>query len=184
MPRRTLAMNPKKFMLWLFIVSIVMIFISLTSAYIVKQSEGNWLVFDLPEMFLYSSAVVLLSSVSMQLAYWAAKRDNRSLLKSALIATIVLAALFVWAQWKGWGALVENNVHFVGNPAGSFVYVLTGLHAIHLIAGIVFLIIVLISALSYKVHSKSMLQLEMCTTFWHFLSGLWIYLYVFLMLNN
>lgn len=181
---RQLAMNPKKFLVWLFIASIVMIFISLSSAYIVKQSEGNWLIFDFPQMFIYSSAVVVLSSITMQWAYWSAKKDNLFQLKSSMVATIVLAFIFVGAQFKAWGELVDNNVFLVGNPSGSFVYILTGLHAVHLLAGIVFLIIVLISALSYKVHSKSMAQLEMCTTFWHFLSGLWIYLYLFLLLNN
>lgn len=177
-------MHPKKFIVWLFIVSIVMIFASLTSAYIVKQSEGNWLIFDLPIMFVYSSVVVFVSSIAMQYAYWSAKRDNLMALKVSLIATVVLAVAFMMLQLKAWSQLVDNNVFFVGNPAGSFVYVLTGMHAIHLVVGIVFLIIVLISTLNYKVHSKSMVQLEMCTTFWHFLSGLWIYLYLFLLLNN
>ncbi len=181
---RALAMHPKKFIVWLFIVSIVMIFASLTSAYIVKQSEGNWLIFDLPIMFVYSSVVVFVSSIAMQYAYWSAKRDNLMALKVSLIATVVLAVAFMMLQLKAWSQLVDNNVFFVGNPAGSFVYVLTGMHAIHLVVGIVFLIIVLISTLNYKVHSKSMVQLEMCTTFWHFLSGLWIYLYLFLLLNN
>lgn len=179
-----MAMNPKKFLVWLFIASIVMIFISLSSAYVVKQSEGNWLMFDFPQMFVYSSAIVVLSSITMQWAYWSAKKDNLSQLKSSLVATIVLAFIFVGAQFKAWGELVDNNIFLVGNPSGSFVYILTGLHAVHLLAGIVFLIIVLISALNYKVHSKSTVQLEMCTTFWHFLSGLWIYLYLFLLLNN
>ena len=177
-------MHPKKFIVWLFIVSIVMIFASLTSAYMVKQSDGNWLIFELPNVFLYSSVVVFISSITMQYAYWSAKRDNLTPLKVSLAATVVLAVAFVLLQLKAWGELVDSNVFFVGNPAGSFVYVLTGLHAIHLIVGVVFLIIVLISAFNYKVHSKSLVQLEMCATFWHFLSGLWIYLYLFLMLNN
>jgi cytochrome c oxidase subunit III len=183
-PAQVLSMHPRKFLLWLFIVSIVMIFASLTSAYVVKQSEGAWLIFDLPQAFVYSSIVVLLSSATMQWAYWAAKKDNLSQIKIAVGATLALSLVFLIVQYLGWGQLVDQQVFFVGNPAGSFIYVLTGLHAFHLAAGIVFLIIVLISTLRFKVHSKSMTQIEMCTTFWHFLSGLWIYLYLFLLLNN
>jgi len=183
-PAQVLAMHPRKFMLWLFIVSIVMIFASLTSAYVVKQSQGAWLIFDLPQAFIYSSVVVFLSSVTMQWAYWAAKKDNLSQIKIAVAATLALALVFLVVQWIGWTQLVDQQVFWIGNAAGSFVYVLTGLHAFHLIAGIVFLIIVLISTLRFQVHSKSMVQIEMCATFWHFLSGLWIYLYLFLLLNN
>lgn len=183
-PSQVLSMHPRKFLLWLFIVSIVMIFASLTSAYVVKQAEGKWLIFDLPQAFVYTSLVVVASSITMHWAYLAAKKDNLSQVKLGLMITLVLAMGFLGGQYFGWSQLVDQQVFFVGNAAGSFVYVLTGLHAFHLIAGIVFLIIVLISTLKYKVHSKSLVSIEMCATFWHFLSGLWIYLYLFLLLNN
>ncbi|MEQ9164824.1 MAG: cytochrome c oxidase subunit 3, partial [Fulvivirga sp.] len=72
----------------------------------------------------------------------------------------------------------------VGNPSGSFLYILSGLHGLHLVSGIIFLIIVLISTFKYRVHSKNLAQIQMCTTYWHFLGGLWIYLFVFLLLNH
>jgi cytochrome c oxidase subunit 3 len=81
-------------------------------------------------------------------------------------------------------ALVDREVFFVGNPAGSFLYVFTGLHAVHLISGVIFLIIVLISTFRDKVHSKALNTLEMATTYWHFLGGLWLYLFLFLLLNH
>jgi len=179
-----LRVNPKKFTLWLFIVSIVMIFISMTSAYIVKRSDGDWLNFNLPDAFLYTTFVIVASSITMHWAYLSAKADSISKLNVALVSTFILSATFLAGQFYGWGQLVDIDVFFVGNAAGSFVYVLTGLHAFHLISGIIFLIIVLISALKYKVHSRNMLLIEMCTTYWHFLGGLWLYLYLFLTLYN
>lgn len=179
-----LRVNPKKFVLWLFIVSIVMIFASMTSAYVVKRSDGNWLNFDLPDALLYTTFIIILSGISMHWAYLSAKKDSIANLKIALVTTVVLSGAFLAGQFYSWQQLVENDVYFVGNAAGSFIYILTGLHAFHLISGIIFLIIVLISALSYKVHSKKMLQIEMCTTYWHFLGGLWVYLYLFLSLYN
>lgn len=181
-PRKTLAMNPKKFAMWLFIGSVVMLFASLTSAYIVRQAEGNWLYFELPSILTVSTIVILLSSVTMQVAYWAAKRDRLEMVKILVTVTSVLGLTFLILQFEGWKALVANQVYLVGNPSGSFLYVITGLHGLHLISAIVFLLIVLVSTHRYRVHSKNLTQIEMCTTYWHFLGGLWLYLFVFLLL--
>jgi cytochrome c oxidase subunit 3 len=179
-----IAMHPKKFALWLFIVTVVMIFASLTSAYIVRQSEGNWLEFDLPEIFWYNSVIIILSSVTLHWAFMAAKKDDLAKIRLGMILTSVLGVAFLIGQWYSWAALVERDVFFVGNPAGSFLYVFTGLHAFHLISGVIFLIIVLISSFRYQVHSKNMDTMEMCVTYWHFLGGLWLYLFMFLLLNH
>ena len=181
--RATLSMHPKKFAMWLFIVTVVMIFAAMTSAYIVRQSEGNWLEFDLPQSFWLTSGIILLSSVTMHWAYVSAKRDNLKSLRIAMITTTLLGVAFLIGQYLAWGDLVAMDVYFVGNPGGSFVYVLSGLHAAHLIGGVVFLLITLVSVLRYRVHAKSMDQIEMCATYWHFLDGLWLYLFVFLLLN-
>ncbi|WP_339700750.1 cytochrome c oxidase subunit 3 [Algoriphagus aquimarinus] len=179
-----IAMHPKKFALWLFLVTIVMIFAALTSAYIVRQSEGNWLEYDLPAIFWYTSGIVIVSSICLQYAYSAAKKDNLAGLRTGLGLAVLFGIAFLVGQWYSWVALVDENVFFVGNPSGSFLYVFTGLHAVHLISGVIFLIIVLISTFRYKVHSKSMNTLEMATTFWHFLAALWLYLFMFLLLNH
>ena len=179
-----ISMHPKKFALWLFLVTVLMIFAALTSAYIVRQAEGNWLEYELPEIFWVTSGIVLLSSVSMQVAYFAAKRDNFIGLRIAMVFTVLLGFAFLVGQWYSWVALVDREVFFVGNPAGSFLYVFTGLHAVHLISGVIFLIIVLISTFRYKVHSQALNTLEMATTYWHFLGGLWLYLFLFLLLNH
>jgi cytochrome c oxidase subunit 3 len=179
-----ISMHPKKFALWLFLVTVLMIFAALTSAYIVRQAEGTWLEYELPEIFWVTSGIVLLSSVSMQVAYFAAKRDNFIGLRIAMVFTVLLGFAFLVGQWYSWVALVDREVFFVGNPAGSFLYVFTGLHALHLISGVIFLIIVLISTFRYKVHSQALNTLEMATTYWHFLGGLWLYLFLFLLLNH
>jgi cytochrome c oxidase subunit 3 len=181
-PKRTLAMNPKKFGMWLFIGSVVMLFASLTSAYIVRQAEGNWLYFELPGILTVSTIVIVLSSVTMQWAYWSAKKDNLQRVKALVVATTLLGFSFLVLQFMGWKDLVANQVYLVGNPSGSFLYVITGLHGMHIISAIVFLLIVLVSVFRLKVHSKNLLQIEMCTTYWHFLGGLWLYLFVFLLL--
>jgi len=181
--RGQLAMHPKKFALWLFIVSIVMIFAAFTSAYIVRQAEGNWRVFELPSLFLWSSIVLVASSGTMQWALMNARKDELERLRLGIGLTLALGLVFLVMQYLGWQALVGMNVHFsFSNPSESFLYVLTGIHAFHLITGIIYLIIVLISAFQDRIHSKSIVQMEMCTTYWHFLDGLWLYLYIFLLI--
>ncbi|WP_226390555.1 cytochrome c oxidase subunit 3 [Penaeicola halotolerans] len=180
-----LSMHPQKFALWLFIVTVVMLFAAMTSAYIVRQGEGNWLIFDLPTLFYVNSGIIILSSATMHWAYTAAQKDNLGQVKLAMWLTTVLGFAFLVGQWEAWGVLVDADLFFVGsNISASFLYVITGLHAVHLISGVIFLIIVLISSYKYKVHSKNMTRMEMCVTYWHFLGGLWIYLFVFLLLNH
>ncbi|MFT6881350.1 MAG: cytochrome c oxidase subunit 3 [Marinoscillum sp.] len=178
------SMNPKKFAMWLFLISVTMIFISLSSAYIVKRAEGDWLIVDFPTMFNWTSAIIVLSSVTMQIAYYSSLKNKIGAVKISLAATFVLAIAFVIGQYLSWGELIAQDVFFVGNVAGSFIYIFTGLHVLHLAGGIIFLLVVLVNSFKYKVHSKSMNQISMCTTYWHFLGGLWLYLYLFLILNN
>jgi cytochrome c oxidase subunit 3 len=102
----------------------------------------------------------------------------------AMSVTTVLGVAFVVGQVSAWGDMVTNNVYLVGNPSGSFVYILTGLHGLHLFGGMVFLLIVLGATYKHKVHSKNMNQITMCATYWHFLDGLWLYLFIFLLLNR
>lgn len=175
-------MHPKKFAMWLFLASVGMLFAAFTSAYIVRQAEGNWVYFELPKLFYYTTFIILLSSVTMQWAYGSAKKDNLDRVKLLVAVTSILGIVFLAGQVLAWGELVRMSVYLVGNPSGSFLYVLTGLHGLHLVSAIIFLLVVLNSTWKYKVHSKNLAQMEMCTTYWHFLSGLWLYLFVFLLL--
>lgn len=178
------SMNPLKFALWLFLISATMIFASLTSAYLVKRAEGNWLLIEFPELFDWTTGLILVSSAFMHFAYVSAKRNNLLNIRIGLIAAGLTAILFTIGQYMAWGELVEQEVFFVGNPAGSFIYVFTGLHVLHLVGGLIYLLIVLTKSFKYQVHSKGLLSIEMCTTYWHFLGGLWLYLYLFLIVNN
>ena len=181
------SVHPLKFALWLIIISIIMMFAAFTSAYIVRKEEGNWLEFDLPDNLLINTVLLVLSSVFMQLAYFAARKDNLNKLKIFLALTFALGTAFLVGQWEAWGDLVSRKIFFGGsdaNPSGSFLYVLTGVHGFHLVTGLIFVLIVLISSFRFKVHSKNLLRIELCTIYWHFLGGLWVYLYLFLSVNH
>lgn len=183
-PAPTRSVNPKIFTMWLFIVSIIMLFAAFTSAYLVRKAEGNWVEFKLPDLFWISTGILALSSVSMQFALSAAKKDQFNALRTSISITFVLGLLFLILQYYGWIQLVEMNVYFVGNPSGSFVYVLSGLHGLHLISGLIVLLVALVAAFKLKINAKALTQIKICSTYWHFLDALWIYLFLFLVFNN
>ncbi|KAA9353832.1 cytochrome c oxidase subunit 3 [Larkinella humicola] len=183
-PEETLSMNPRKFIVWMFVVSIVMLFAAMTSAYLVRRAEGNWLEFEMPAIFMYSTVVLLISSVSMHWAYRAAKKDDFGTLRTAISITFAFGLAFLVMQLLGWKDLVAQNVYFVGNPSGSFMYVFTGLHAFHLISGLIVLLYALRASFQLKIHAKNLTQLEVCMTYWHFLDILWVYLFGFLLYFN
>jgi cytochrome c oxidase subunit III len=183
--RKPLAMNPRKFALWLLMVSIGMLFAAWTSAYIVRRGEGEWLYFKLPPLLWVNTVLIMISSATMLWAVRMARRDELERLKLALMITTLLGVAFLVGQWIAWGQLVAQKVYFAGgNVSGSFVYVLTAVHGLHLVSGVIFLIVVLISGMRFKVHSRNMERLELCATYWHFLDGLWVYLFIFLLLNR
>jgi cytochrome c oxidase subunit 3 len=180
-PKQVLSVNKWKFITWLFIITIVMLFASQTSAYLVRRAEGNWTEFSMPQIFYWSTLVLLVSSAFMFLAKRAAVRDEFSKLKSYIALAFGLGLSFLIMQYEGWQQLQATGIYLKGNPSGSFLYILTGLHAFHLISGLVVLIFALISAFRLRIHAKSLVQLEVCSTYWHFLDILWIYLFVFLL---
>jgi cytochrome c oxidase subunit 3 len=177
--------HPKKFSLWLLILGIVMLFAGLTSAYIVRKGDGNWYNFELPTVFLYSTIIVLLSSVSMLFAFRSAKQDEIGRINIGLIITIILGLGFVYTQFLGWQALRDEGLFFVNPKEGnkisaSFLIVLAGVHLVHIIAGVFYLLYTLVNSLKLKIHKKATLLIEMCNTYWHFVGLLWVYLYLFL----
>ena len=183
-PAPTLSMNPLKFALWLFIITIIMIFAALTSAYIVRAADGGWLEFKLPDGLLVNTIILLTSSATMHWGYLAAKKNNLGQVKIAVLLTTILGIVFLVGQILVKQEVELGGIGFTSNPSVSFLYVLAGVHGFHLITGVIFLITVLISSFKYKVHSKNLTKIEMCTTYWHFLDGLWIYLFVFLSFYN
>ncbi|HPZ88864.1 MAG TPA: cytochrome c oxidase subunit 3 [Flavihumibacter sp.] len=174
--------HPSKFLLWVAIGSIVMMFAGLTSAYIVKRSQPNWTSFEMPLLFWYSTAAIMVSSVTMQLAERAFKQRERQKYKMLLLLTLVLGLLFVVLQWMGFKAIWQSGVTFSGAGAGQFLYIIAGLHAVHVIGGVIALVIMSVKAISTVKRNYNMVPVEVMATYWHFVDLLWLYLFVFFML--
>lgn len=175
--------HPHKFTLWVAMGSICMMFAGLTSAYIVKRNQSNWLEFDLPIVFYYSTAVILLSSITMHLAVKAIQVRERSRYKNFIFATAILGLLFGYLQWQGFSSIKNHGIQLLGagsNPAASFLVVIIGLHVLHVLGGIIALLVTTIKAFRTNTKVYSSTPAEIVATYWHFVDLLWVYLFVFL----
>lgn len=177
------GINPQLFALWIGMASIIMMFTGWTSAYIVKHAAGNWLEFGLPNMFYISTALIILSSITLHTSYISYKKQNEKMYKGMLVATLVLGIAFVVCQYQGWFQLFDMGVDFKGNVSGSFTYLITGAHAVHVLGGIAALIVALIHAFSLKFRYKEKRKnrFELVLQYWHFVGVLWIYLLLFIL---
>ena len=175
----------KKMMLWFGIVSLSMMFGGLTSAYIVSSERRDWLAnFELPQAFYISTAIIILSSLTMLVAKRAIVNEKKSLGTLALGATAVLGVAFVVFQFRGFGQIVEEGYFFTGsqsNVTTSFIYAFVISHIIHVAAGILVLLVVLVQQVRGKYAKGQTLGLELGATFWHFVDILWVYLFLFFM---
>lgn len=170
-------------LLWIGIVSIVMLFAGLTSAYVVRADNGNWLIFNLPNIFFVSTAVIITSSITLFFALQMAKKSNNKGVVLGVLVTFILGLVFTYTQLQGWNELTSKGIVFAGkyaNASGSFLYVLTGLHLAHLFGGLISLFVTFINSVKGKYSAENTLGLELCSIYWHFLDILWVYLFLFL----
>jgi len=173
--------HPHKFTLWIAIGSIIMMFAGLTSAYIVKSNQASWQPIVIPKLLWYSTAVILLSSLTVQVALRSFKDREMNRYRMMIAVTTILGVLFVALQYLGFKELWNAGVTFRGSSAGQFLYVIAGLHALHVIGGVVALIVTFIKAFFGATKHYSSVPVELVSTYWHFVDVLWIYLFVFFM---
>lgn len=178
--------HPHKFALWAAMASITMMFGAFTSAYIVKQAAGNWLEFSMPNQFYISTVVILLSSYTLHSSFRNYKAGNEILYKRLLIASLVLGLLFVVLQYYGWSELYTRGVDLKGNVSGSFFYLLSGIHALHVLGGIAAMIVALIHAftLKFNITDIRINRFDLVINYWHFVDFLWLYLFIFLLISK
>lgn len=174
--------HPHKFTMWVAMGSIIMMFAGLTSAYVVKRSQTNWLEFDLPLVFWISTAVILISSLTIHLSLKAFKAREMQRYRMLITLTAVLGIAFSILQFAGFGTLHKNGIQFFGagsNPSASFLGIITGLHVVHVLGGVIALLVIFFRAFSVKNKVYTSVPIEIVATYWHFVDLLWIYLFVF-----
>ena len=172
-----------KMMLWFAMVSIFMIFAGFLSAYIVSNNRPDWLKdFSLPNAFLISTLVLILSSLSIQFALKNIKINNHKGTTLFLWLTLLMGIAFICFQFLGFKQVIESGYFFTGaqsNITTSFLYIVVIVHIAHLIGGIISLLIVIYNHYKQKYNSAQTLGIELCATYWHFMDIVWIILFLF-----
>ncbi|WP_374949221.1 heme-copper oxidase subunit III [Mucilaginibacter sp.] len=182
-----LNLAPKKFNMWIFIFTSFMFFAALTSGFIVYSGgTGHGIHAKMPDAFIYSTAAILLSSITMYMASAAARGLQFAKQRMYLWATIALGVVFFVIQVYAWYVLVTKMGIYFSNPnaSQSFIYVFTGMHLIHILAGIGLLGNTLYRSYRNTPQVKNLFNMQLSSIFWHFVDIIWIYLYVFLLLNQ
>lgn len=176
-------LHPHKFTLWVTMASMIMMFAGLTSAFIVKSGLTGWRTIELPKVFWISTLAILVSSVTIQLAAKAFKNRNMGSYRRLIGVTLCLGILFLICQVFGFSELWNANIRFKGSSgAGQFFYAIAGLHALHVIGGIVAMSIMLIRSLTGRVKNYSKIPIEVMGMYWHFVDFLWLYLLIFFLI--
>ncbi len=185
--------EPFRFMVWLGIASSLMLFTMLLVAYVVRRSGPDWTDIKLPNVFLISTVVILLSSLTLKNAIQSFDHERFGNYRTNIATTLGLGTLFILLQAWGWRQMIRAGVGLEGNPAGGFVYIISGVHLLHILIGLVFLTIMLVEAMRrrpyvdsfvYSVNPPNKLKIRLIVLYWHFVDLLWIGLFIFLLVHH
>lgn len=171
-----------KQMMYIAIISMIMMFAGLTSAYVISMKREDWVSFDLPQALYISTVLILLSSISFIFVKKSIQKDKRQLTTIFLIITLLLGCSFVYFQIEGYNQLREAGLFFTGKGSlvsSSLLVVISFAHLVHALAGIIVLLVILYNQLQNKYNSANTLGIEVGSIFWHFVDILWICLFLF-----
>ena len=169
--------------IWILVTAIIMLFAGLSSAYIVLRGMPTWQGIELPSLLWPNTAILLMSSVAIELSRRSIRRNDTQSMKRWLGLGGVLGLAFLIGQVAAWKQLVNAGVYVPSTIQSGFFYILTGLHGLHLFAGVVALTVVLGMAMKNRLTAFSHEPLTLCAAYWHVMDGLWLYLFLLLLLS-
>lgn len=172
--------HPLKFVMYAGCASIIMIFAGLSSAYLVKRNQSNWITYDVPHIFFYSTAVIVLSSVTLFFCRKAFMERQMRHYKMWLFFTLILGLGFILLQYIGFNQLWASGITITRNVSFSFLYVIVGVHAVHVLGGAIALLVMYLKSYSRKRKNYDPIYIDLMSTYWHFVDFLWVYLLIFL----
>lgn len=176
-----LARPPAKTALWVFLAVVTSLFALFVSAYAMRMHLGDWSPLPKPRLLWWNTALLGVTSVAMQRAVAAARREDTSGVRTGLIAVGVLTFAFLAGQLAVWQQLNDAGYFLATNPANAFFYLLTAVHGVHLLGGLMAW-----GKTTAKVWrgievAKVRLSVELCAIYWHFLLGVWLVLFALLL---
>jgi cytochrome c oxidase subunit 3 len=180
--------HPHKLLMWIGIASICMMFAGWTSAFLVRKAQGNWLLFSMPTSFWISTLVILISSATMYFSIKEFKKNNITKFKLLFNATTLLGIAFMVLQLMGFAEMHQAGLNLASSAegvSGSFIYVISSVHILHMLGGVIAMIIMnFVIKHRIKNNNLSSNGLEILGTYWHFVDVLWIYLFLFFLINQ
>ncbi len=171
-----------KQMLYFALVSLSMSFAGLTSAYIISRKREDWVSFDLPKIFYLSTLLIILSSACFYFAKKSMQKENKKKTTILLLASFILGIAFIYFQYQGYVELTNAGLYFTGkesNVASSLFDIVAFAHVIHVLIGLLVILVLLFNNYRGKYSAANFLGIKLGEIFWHFLGGLWVFLFLF-----
>jgi cytochrome c oxidase subunit 3 len=191
--RMRLRYSPMRLFTYLGLVGITSAFLFLSVSYLATTIGTNFNNFKLPLLFHANTIIILVSSYSISQTRKAMRREDWKGYLNALLVTVGLGIAFTIFQVTAWRELIHNGIRLNNNIAGAYLYVISALHLMHLVVGLVLLLWFTFSALNYRNDAVKLLlfesdpfskmKVDLLCTYWHFVDGLWVYLYLFFVVN-
>jgi cytochrome c oxidase subunit 3 len=169
--------------IWILVTAIIMLFAGLSSAYIVLRGMPTWQGIELPSLLWSNTAILLMSSVAIELSRRSIRRNDTQSMKRWLALGGLLGLAFLIGQVAAWKQLANAGVYLPSTIQSGFFYILTGLHGLHLFGGVVALSVVMGMAMKNRLTAFSHEPLKLCAAYWHVMDGLWLYLFLLLLLS-
>lgn len=173
-----MTLNTSQLGLWALLATLSMLFAGFTSAYLVRRAGSDWQPISLPSVLWFNTGLLLSSSITMEIARVSMRRWRTDALKGWLLATTLLGLAFMVGQLVAWRQLAARGVYVPTSPHSSFFYMLTGVHGIHLLGGIGALLYALNRVWRSDWTPVKTNAFNLCATYWHFVDGLWLYLFL------
>ena len=190
---KSLRLHPYKVFTYLMLAGITSAFFTLSASYFSTTVGTTFNNFELPAIFHANTIIILVSSYSMHQTRIANVQNNAKGYADGLLITSLLGIAFTIFQFIGWKELLNNGIALQNNVAGAYLYVISGLHLLHLVAGVAVLFVFWLKAkeretdavkeLLFDTNPVEKLKVKCLAIYWHFVDGLWIYLYLFFLLN-
>lgn len=188
------GVHPQKFAMWLAMASMSMFFAALTSALLVKKGDyRSWENFRLPGVFFFSTVVIVMLSVTIHSALHFYRKAKFSCFRWLMFFSFLLGCLFLGLQLSGWQVLQQGGMTLTENLSGSFIYLITSAHGVHIIVGLLAMLFFLIGAIRSRkdpiyelrdiINPRRQLNLELLVSYWHYVDAVWVYLYIFFYIN-
>jgi len=173
----TVAVPPATAALWAVLATVIMLFAGFTSAYMIRRESPDWIPIYAPPILWINTALLLFSSLSLEIAKTSRKFGKQAAFRGWFLAAVGLGAGFIAGQWAAWSELAAQGIFLPSSPHGAFFYMLSGVHAVHVMAGLLALGIVLLRRWRAAGQAAAGDPVNLCASYWHFVTGIWVFLY-------